>query len=322
MLTEAELRVLHGQVAELLRSAEPAVVPLDLSDAGACTLWRACELCSFLDHRVANPAVLLDPRALSESDIEAWSARLLLPEEGITDPRRFDWYRSYWLVAGGERLGTLALQVWDWDWAGPHLGFASLYLFPGRRRQGHAKRLLSALFLAVEQLGLSALRLETSWLWQPAVRLYLNGGFSVANWKHELSLVRWREQPMARVRVRQAAIELLHEHRDQPLITATCDGDRLRWQDHRSEAEREGGANRMRWEPTLALWLAVQGWPLIRSEQAWAERLRWMDAGMPEGLAWRIQRWEAYARHHGLPVRAPRIPGLRYLSWEELDSSA
>lgn len=247
---------------------------------------------------------------------------MLLPEERITDPRRFDWYRSYWLVTGGERLGTLALQVWDWGWAGPHLGFVSLYLFPGRRRQGHAKRLLSALFLAVEQLGLSALRLETSWLWQPAVRLYLNGGFSVANWKHELSLVRWREQPMARVRVRQAAIELLHERRDQPLITVTCDGDRLRWLDHRSAVEREGGANRMRWEPTVALWLAVQGWPLICSEQAWAERLRWMDAGMPEGLAWRIQRWEAYARHHGLPVRAPRIPGLRYPSWEELDSSA
>lgn len=43
---------------------------------------------------------------------------------------------------------------------------------------------------------------------------------------------------MAQVRIRPSAIELLPEHGDQPLITATRDGDRLRWQDHRSEAGR------------------------------------------------------------------------------------
>ncbi|NEX15963.1 MAG: hypothetical protein C1943_04815 [Halochromatium sp.] len=130
-----------------------------------------------------------------------------------------------------------------------------LLLDPERRRQGHAKRLLTRLFAAVERVGLSALRLETDWLWPPAVRLYLDGGFAVANWKHALSLVRW---------------------------------------------------------------LATQGWPLIRSERTWADRLRWMDAGMPEGLAHKIQLWEAYAQHHGLPVRTPRIPGLSYSSWEAL----
>jgi GNAT superfamily N-acetyltransferase len=321
MLTEAELNRVHGQVAALMRVAVPAVVPLDLNDAGACTLWRACELCSFLDHRVESPKALLDPRLISESDIDAWSARLLLPDERITDPRTFDWYRSYWLEADGERLGTVALQVWDWGWAGPHLGFASLYLFPERRRQGYAKRLLSALFLVVEQLKLSALRLETTWLWQPAVHLYLNSGFSVANWKHALSLVRWRDQPLPRVRIRQAAMELLSEHGDEPLITATRNGDQLCWQEQPAEAGGDGDANSRGWASTLALWLAVHGWPLIRSEQSWADRLRWMDAGMPEGLARRIQIWEADARHHGMPVRTPRIPGLSYPSWEELASS-
>jgi GNAT superfamily N-acetyltransferase len=321
MRTEAELTDIHRQVSALLRFAVPAVVPLDVGDARACTLWRACELCSFLDHRVESPAALLDPRAMSERDIDAWSARLLLPEERITDPRTFDWYRSYWLEANGERLGTLALQVWDWGWAGPHLGFASLYVFPEHRRRGHAKRLLSALFFVVEQLSLSALRLETSWLWQPAVRLYLNGGFSVANWKHELSLVRWRDRPSPRVQISQAAIGLLPEHGDEPLIIATRAGDRLCWQEQRTEAGGEGETSRCAWESTLALWLAVHGWPLIRSEQTWADRLRWMDAGMPEGLARRIQIWEAYARRHGLPVRTPRIPGLSDPSWEALAAS-
>ncbi|MBK5967585.1 MULTISPECIES: GNAT family N-acetyltransferase [Thiorhodovibrio] len=248
-------------------------------------------------------------------------ARLLLPGERITDPRDSDWYQSYWLIADGERLGTLALQVWDFGWAGPHLGFASLYVFPERRRQGHATRLLSALFSAVEQVGLSALRLETDWLWQPAVRLYLNAGFAVVNWKHALSLVRWRDQPPPQIRVRPGCIDLLREQDQTPLFTATRDGEQLLWSDHRTEAEREDRANRLHWEPTLALWLGVQGWPLIRSEQTWADRLRWMDAGMPEGLAHKIQLWEAYARHHGLPVRTPRIPGLSYPCWEELSGA-
>ncbi|MEA3643116.1 MAG: GNAT family N-acetyltransferase [Lamprobacter sp.] len=318
MLDEAELKDLHQQVAALLRLAVPALVPLDLDDTDACTLWRACELCSFLDHRVENPAALLDPRAMTEADIDIWSERLLLPDERITDPRKFDWYQSYWLVADGIRLGTLALQVWDWGWAGPHLGFASLYVFPECRQQGHAKRVLKALFAAVEQVGLSALRLETDWLWPSAVRLYLKGGFAVVNWKHALSLVRWREQPAPQVRVRQAGMDLLSEHDQKPLITATRNGKQLCWQDHRSEAERKDETQWLRWEPTLALWLALHGWPLIRSEQTWADRMRWMDAGMPEGLAHKIQHWEAYARHHGLPVRTQRIPGLSYPDWEAL----
>ncbi|MBK5939241.1 GNAT family N-acetyltransferase [Halochromatium roseum] len=320
MLSEDELKDLHRQVAEPLRAGMPAVEPLDLDDAAARTLWRACELCSFLDHRVDNPAMPLDPRAMTASDIDAWSSRLLLPGERISDPRESDWYRSYWILVDGERIGTIALQVWDWGWAGPHLGFASLYVFPERRRQGHAKRLLSRLFAAVERVGLSALRLETDWLWPPAVRLYLDGGFAVVNWKHALSLVRWRERPTPRVRVQQARIELLRGCDQSPLLSATRDGDRLGWHDHRTAAEREDREDRATegWEPTLALWLATHGWPLIRSERTWADRLRWMDAGMPEGLAHKIQLWEAYAEHHGLPVRTPRIPGLSYPSWEAL----
>jgi GNAT superfamily N-acetyltransferase len=322
MLDDAELERLHRQVAEALRAAAPAAVPLDPDDADACTLWRACELCCYLDHRVADPGALPDPRGMSAADIDAWSARLLLPGERITDPRDSDWYQSYWLVADGARVGTVALQVWGWGWAGPHLGFASLYVLREHRRRGHARRLLAALYGAVEQVGLAALRLETDWLWQPAVRLYLASGFSVANWKHALSLERRRGEPLPRVRVTPPRMELLLEGDQAPLISATRDGEHVLWQDHRTVAERQDRKTWLRWEPTLALWLAVRGWPMVRSPRTWADRLCWMDTGMPEGLADKIQRWEAYARHHGLPVRTPRIPGLAYPDFTALNGSA
>ena len=65
--------------------------------------------------------------------------------------------------------------------------------------------------------------------------------------------------------------------------------------------------------------LAVGGWPLIRSEEAWARRHRWSDTGEPEGLAYKIEIFEALDRRHGFTVRAPRIPGLRYRDLDEID---
>jgi GNAT superfamily N-acetyltransferase len=320
MLAEAELQRLHAQVAEDLLTASPAVVPLDLENAEDCTRWRACELCSFLDNRVDDLADLPGPGEMTEADIAAWSARLLLPGEHITDPRTFRWYTSYWLVADGVRIGTVALHVWDPGWGGPYLELASLYLLREHRRRGHARRLLAALLRAVERVELSSLRLETSWLWQPALRLYLDCGFSVVNWKHALRLVRWRDEPPVRVRISGDRMELLSGSGETCLISAVRAGERLLWQDRRPADAQRGPAPDP--EPTLALWLAVAGWPLIRSEQTWAERTRWMDAGMPEGLARRIRIWEAYTRHHGLAVCTPRIPGLAYPTWEQFESES
>ena len=72
---------------------------------------------------------------------------------------------------------------------------------------------------------------------------------------------------------------------------------------------------------TLATALAVRGWPLIRSEEARARRHRWSDTGEPEGLAYKIEIFEALDRRHGFTVRAPRIPRLRYRDLDEIDSS-
>jgi GNAT superfamily N-acetyltransferase len=316
MVDNPELTALHEKVVARLRTASPAVIPIECDHDGSRTLWRACELCSYLDHRMAEAVAPPDPRHLTDADIDNWSARALLPGERITDPRRSDWYSYYWLHAEHERLGTLALRLSDSGWGEPALEFASLYIFPEHRRQGHAKRLLAALAEVTAAFGLAALRLETDWLWQPAVRLYLDSGFALVHWKHGLRMARWPSWPTPEARFSSDSIELLRAPGQAALLSATRDGDQLRWFDHRTPAEREDNIHWLRWEPTLALWLATHGWPLIRSAQTWALRWRWMDSGMPEGLARRIQVWEAYARHHGLPVRTPRIPGLGYPNWD------
>jgi GNAT superfamily N-acetyltransferase len=311
-------RALHAQIDDTLRQLHaplPSLQPLDPDDAAQCRLWRACELCSFLDHRGRNLAEPPDPYSFSDADIDDQARRTLITGERLSDPREMDWYQPYWLVADAQVVGTIALQVWNWGWAGPHLSFASLYIFPAARRQGHARRTMAALEQVVATLGLSALRLETDWLWQPAVRLYLDFGFSVANWKHVLSLVRWRDDPTYRLQVTDDRMDLLLGAEDQCLITARRDGDRLMWQDRGLSSMPDAEQLKLRPEPTLALWLAVSGWPLIRSNETWAECLRWCDSGMPEGLAHKIQVFEGYARHQGLPVRTPRIPGLDYPSW-------
>ena len=63
--------------------------------------------------------------------------------------------------------------------------------------------------------------------------------------------------------------------------------------------------------------LALAGWPLIRSAETWEQRHNWSDAGQPEGLAYKIEIFEAVDRRRGFDVRTPRIPGLLYSGLEE-----
>jgi hypothetical protein len=42
------------------------------------------------------------------------------------------------------------------------------------------------------------------------------------------------------------------------------------------------------------------------------------DLGGPEGLAFKIRLWEAWARKHAWRVETPRIPGLEMPDWDAL----
>jgi hypothetical protein len=68
---------------------------------------------------------------------------------------------------------------------------------------------------------------------------------------------------------------------------------------------------------TLAVALATRGWPLLADPQTY--KPGWHgDAVNPTGLADRIVAWEAWAREQDWIVNTPRIPGLEYPSWSEL----
>ncbi|MGH7818268.1 MAG: hypothetical protein ACREQ9_00700, partial [Candidatus Binatia bacterium] len=70
---------------------------------------------------------------------------------------------------------------------------------------------------------------------------------------------------------------------------------------------------------TLSVALAVRGWPLIRSDAAWGERRKSSDVGQPEGLAHKIEVFEAVARRDGWVVGTPRIPGIAYRDLDDID---
>jgi hypothetical protein len=70
---------------------------------------------------------------------------------------------------------------------------------------------------------------------------------------------------------------------------------------------------------TFALHLALAGWPLVRSEEAWEHRYHWSDGGEPEGLAYKIEIFEAVFRERGFEIRTPRLPGLKYRDLDEIE---
>jgi len=65
-------------------------------------------------------------------------------------------------------------------------------------------------------------------------------------------------------------------------------------------------------EMTFSVALALRGFPLITTDEEWAEQLEegFSDGGGPVALAFKIQGWEAWARERGWRVDAPRVPGL------------
>ena len=62
-----------------------------------------------------------------------------------------------------------------------------------------------------------------------------------------------------------------------------------------------------------------ESWPLTRSAQLWEERYASSDCGDPEGLAYKIEVFEAVDRRYGFEVHTPRIPGLAYRDYDDID---
>jgi hypothetical protein len=148
-------------------------------------------------------------------------------------------------------------------------------------------------------------------------------GLWLINWKHSLVFAFRDDLPAWRVEAddREARFSLARGDAFEPILSAARDGDRLRWTELPAYAGRveERAEIRHRAPGTFALALAVRGFPLIRSDERWAERHSWSDGGEPEGLAYKIEIFEACDKKSGWELRTPVIPGLDYRAWEAID---
>ncbi len=224
----------------------------------------------------------------------------------------------FWLLAGGRRVGTIAISTM---YSGIDLlSIASLYVDPAERRRNVARRALEAVYHAALANGAGGIRLDTSWTWQPSVRFYARIGMWIWMWKHNLVFTWQPDLPPYRVEIgdSQASFLIQQEGEWRTVVTARNLGERLGWEESDDLASLPIDTSHCI-PGTFALHLALAGWPLIRSAENWEHRHHWSDAGEPEGLAYKIEIFEAVFRERGYEIRTPRIPGLRYRDLDEID---
>lgn len=292
--------------------AEGVVEPLSREE-GETRSWNACELASLVEGHLH---VQLDVAGLSEEDRLAYERRVTFDGQPLATPQ--DGYRRpFWLLADGRRVGTISI---DRGYSGfDLLSISSLYVDPAERRRNIARRAFEAVFRAGIANGAGGLRLDTNWTWQPAVRFYARIGMWVWMWKHNLVFT-WQEQlPPYRVEIGESQARFLIEQDGgwRAVVTARNLGDRLGWDDDDLPPKPIEMSHCV--PGTFAVHLALAGWPLVRSEETWARRYHWSDAGDPEGLAYKIEIFEAVFRERGYEIRTPRIPGLQYRDLDDIE---
>jgi ribosomal protein S18 acetylase RimI-like enzyme len=292
-------------------TAEGVIEPLS-TDEGETRSWNLCELASLIE---GHFHVQLDVTGLSEIERLAYERRVSFDGGPLRSPHGA-YHHPFWLLADGRRAGTIAMDAIVY-W--PSLvSVSSLYVDPAMRRRNVARRALEAVYRTAIANGAGGIRLDTSWTWQPAVRFYARIGMWVWMWKHNLVFTWQPELPPYRIEIGESQARFLIEQggRWRAVITARHLGDRLGWES--DDLERQSRAVSRCIPGTFAVHLALAGWPLVRSEENWERRWHWSDAGEPEGLACKIEIFEAVARERGFEVRTPRIPGIQYRDLEEI----
>ena len=291
--------------------AQGAVEPLS-TDEKETRDWNLCELASLIE---GHFYVQLDVSRLSEFERLAYERRVSFEGWPLGSPHS-DYRHPFWLLDDGRRVGTLAIATMI---SGLDLiSVSSLYVDPAMRGRSIARRALEAVLRAAVESGAGGIRLDASWTWQPSVRFYARIGMWVWMWKHNLVFTWQPELPPYRVEIGEAEARFLIQQESgwRAAVTARKLGDRLGWEpDDLQSLPREASRSI---PGTFALHLALAGWPLIRSDETWEHRYHWSDAGDPEGLAYKIEIFEAVSRQRGFVVRTPRIPGLQYRDLEEL----
>jgi GNAT superfamily N-acetyltransferase len=307
------LAVIAAAHEDLARSG--LVSPVDLAGPDA-RLWLDCDLASLAENRLGDRT---DPRALDAARRADWKKRATSERE-MSLRGRSEYERCYWLLEGDERVGTLAVATSTMGGACARI--SSFYVFPTHRGRGVGRRALERLeeVLARNRLGL---RLETNWSWQRTVRFYLRAGMWVYMWKRELAFI-WdakTPRPQFEIGEHEASLSVPRGDGHVVLSRARRRGDALELDEPAPPLERDKRLGQAYWHATstFSLALALAGWPLVRSQEQWKNSY-YADAGPPEALAYKIGIWEAWDRDHGWIVETPRIPGIPYPTWGELEA--
>jgi GNAT superfamily N-acetyltransferase len=278
--------------------------------------WLDCDLASLAENRLGDR---LDPRDLDGARRAEWQSRAV-GEPTMALERRERHERCYWLIEDGQRAGTIALATGTLGTTRLHVG--SFYVLPSHRGRGVGRRAMASL-MAVLANHHCGLRLDTSWCWQRTVKFYMSLGLWLYMWKRELTLCWDPRTPAPRLEVGEQTASLSVPLQGSHVVLARAHrrGEVLELEQPPPGVENEERIGEAYWhaQSTLALALALHGWPLVRSSEAW-ESSYWADARSPEALAYKITVWEALARKHGWLVPTPRIPGLAYPTWDELEA--
>ena len=304
--------IIEGEL--LARGLAAVVDPGSSADTAA---WAACDLAAMVEGCFGTT---LEPWSLGTSEGMRWLDRLAESYEAPDPALDRGFLRYLWLLDEGERAGTLALP----HSAVGHLDLPlwSLYVHPSRRGRGVAGRALRAAHVAAREVGMRGAVLETHWVWQRSVRFYLAQGMWVVGWKRALAFSWLDELPPYTIEGGDRQLTLLIELDGArvPWLEATRDGTRLVIE---PRLEPDAASALARAAPyahaPLALALAIRGWPLVRSDAHLERRYESADLGQVEGLAMKIQVFEALSRYWGWDVSTPRIPGLAYPPLGELE---
>ncbi|MEA2600986.1 MAG: hypothetical protein QOF89_1978 [Acidobacteriota bacterium] len=292
---------------------ERVIEPLS-TDEGETRDWMLWELASLVEGHLHTQ---LDVTRLSEEERLAYERRVSYNGGPLASPHGA-YSRPFWLLADGRRVGTIAIGTM---YSGIDLlSISSLYVDPAERRRNVARRALEAVFHATIANGAGGIRLDTNWTWQPSVRFYARIGMWVWMWKHDLVFTWQQELPPYRVEISESEARFLIHQGDQwrVMVTARNLGERLGWEESDDLARQPIEMSHCV-PGTFAIHLALAGWPLVRSEETWEHRYHWSDAGDPEGLAYKIEIFEAVFRERGFEIRTPRIPGLQYRDLDDIE---
>lgn len=315
-MMDDERRQIQAAHTELVEQG--VLEPLS-TQAADVRIWVDCELASLVENRFAER---LDPREMTADLRARWEMRATVEHERLTSPHEYARYAiPYWILEGGVRRGTVALST---SRMGARLvTVSSLYVLPEHRGRGLARRFLVRALHAVDAHGSHGLRIPTYWTWQHAARFYLKLGLWVTNWKHSLVFSSQRRLPDFRIDVNGtcARFGTLGPGGPHHLIEATALGERLAWMEspRMVDLRRDGSEVCSLAVGTFALGLAIHGFPLVRSDAEWQDRHFSADFGGPEGLAYKIEIFEAVDRRDGFQVSTPRIPGLSYRAYDDID---